>query len=102
MNIPTLSLRPDIDSLLFPACLKVSVGYAFGFIRVERNTLLITIGSVVEEDAPASYTMVGPVVNGAFVVCFLADNVFAAGVVVERARRNPRELWQISVQLIIV
>ena len=96
MDVSTLCFRPDINSLILPTRFELGVGYTFGFIGVQRDAILVTVGAVVEEDPTACDTVVGPVVDGAFVVCFVADYVFAVGVIVEGAGWYPGELYCLS------
>ena len=96
MDVSTLCLWPDVNSLLLPTRLELGVGYTFGFIGVQGDALLVTVGAVIEEDTTACDTMVGPVVDGAFMICFVTDYVFAVGVVVEGAGWYPGELYCLS------
>ncbi len=56
------------------------------FVGVILDALFVGIGAVIEQDAAAGNAVVGPVVDGAFVVCFGTSDIFAVGVVIEGGR----------------
>ena len=91
-DVAALRLRPDVDALIFAALVQLFETDGIVVVRVVLDSLLVRISAVIEQDAPTGNAVFGPVVDGAFVVGFGADDVFAVSVVVKSPCRDMREL----------
>lgn len=88
VHVAALRRGAEIDALVLRASLDVGQGDDVVGMRVIQGGLatLLGIGPVVEQDAAAGNTVLGPVVHGALVrVGFGAHKVFARSTVVEEA-----------------
>ena len=68
----------------------------FDWKAVGDATFLVCIGSPVEEDATTCYTVIGPKVLGAFVICIRALDIFTMSIVVESLTGYVCELGSVS------
>ena len=91
--VSTLSLRPNVDALILPACLQLGIRYAIGVVRIERKALLFTVRLVVEEDASTCDAVIRPVMNGAFMlVCCRPNDIRSVSIIVEHIGRQPSKM----------
>ncbi len=95
-DIPALRLRTDVNALVFSALVQFFEADGVVVVRVVLDSLLVGVSAVVEEHASTGDAVFGPVVDGAFVVGFWADNVFTVGVVVEGASWDMGKLQFVS------
>lgn len=91
-DVSALCLRPDVDALVLAALVQFFETDGIVVVRVVLDPLLVGISAVIEQDAPTGNAVFGPVVDGAFVVGFGANDVLAVGVVVESPCRDMRKL----------
>lgn len=91
-DIAALSLRPDVDSLVLAALVQLFKTDRIIVIRIVLNALLMCIAAIVEQNTPTGDAVLGPVVDGAFVVGLWAVDVFAVCIIVERRAGNMGEL----------
>ena len=92
LYVSTLCLRSYVNTLVFTTGFQFGVGYSIRLVGVEGDTFLLAVGFVVKENAASGDAVVGPVVNGAFVVGSGTDNVGAVGVVIEGVGGDPGEM----------
>jgi hypothetical protein len=74
-----LRSRSNIDALVFTALVQFFPGNGVVVVWVVVDAFLVRVTAVVEQDAAAGDAMLGPVVNGAFVVCGRAGDVCSFG-----------------------
>ena len=99
LDIAALCLRMDIDALVFAAVVQLFERDGVVVVGVVLDAFSVRVGAVVEEDAAAGDAVLGPVVDGAFVVRFRSEDVGAVRVVVEGAGCEVGELGAVSVVL---
>ncbi len=92
-DISTLSLRTDINALIFATLIQLFIADWIVIVRIVLNSLLVGVPTVIKEHASTGDSMFGPVMNGAFVVGFWTHNVFTVGVVVEGACLDMGKLY---------
>lgn len=78
-DVAALSGGADVDSLVFAAGVELVKGDGVVVEGVVGDAFFVGVAAVVEEDAAAGDAVLGPVVDGAFVVCCGADDVAAFG-----------------------
>ena len=78
-----MRLGTDIDALVFSALGEFFKRNGVVVVGVVLNAFFMGVAAVVEEDAATGDTVVGPVMDGASGGGVGADDVGAAGVVVE-------------------
>jgi len=91
-DIPALCLRADVDALIFAALVQFFETDGIVVVGIVLDSLLVGISAVIEQNTSSGNAVFGPVVDGAFVVGFGAEDVFAMGVVVEGTGGNMGEL----------
>lgn len=91
-DVSALCLRPDVDALVFATLVQLFETDGIVVERVVLDSLLVRIPAVIKQDAPTGNAVFGPMVDGAFVVGFRADDVFAVSVVVKSPCRDMCEL----------
>lgn len=67
-DVATLRSGPDVDALVLAALVELLPGDGVVVVGIVVNALLVGVATVVEEDASARDAMLGPVVDGAFVL----------------------------------
>lgn len=91
-DIPALCLRADVDALIFAALVQFFETDGIVVVGIVLDPLLVGISAVIEQNTSSGDAVFGPVVDGAFVVGFGAENVFAVGVVIEGSGGDMSEL----------
>lgn len=79
LDVAALGSWANIDALVLAALVQLFPGNGVVVERVVVDALLAGVAAVVEQDATACDAVVGPVVDGALVVCGWAEDVGAFG-----------------------
>ena len=96
LDIPAQRFGPDVDTLCFAAPVELGVGDGVVVVAVVGDVVGVGVAAVVEQDAAAGDPVLGPVVDGAFLVGVGAEDVGGLGVVVESAGGDVGELVGVS------
>lgn len=83
--IASLSLWTNVYPLVFTALIKAIIGYMMAFVSVVLNSSLVRVAAIVQKDAPPGNAMLTPVINGAFIIGFWANDIIDTSIVVEHA-----------------
>ena len=95
-DVPAQRFRSDVNTLRFAALVQLGVADGVVVVAVVGDVVGVRVAAVVEQDAPACDPVLGPVVDGAFVVGVWAEDVAGLGVVVEGAGWDVGELGDVS------
>jgi hypothetical protein len=74
-DVAALGSRTDVDALMKSALAEVFVRYRVVVVGVVGYAFGMGVAAVVEKDAPSSYAVCSPVVDGTFLVSSRADYV---------------------------